>query len=47
MPLFDISNLSYWMLLGMGVALFLFVIASGGGDRAPNRITKSSGIQHF
>jgi len=32
MPLFDISNLPYWILLGMGVALFLFVIASGGGD---------------
>jgi hypothetical protein len=32
MPLFDISNLPYWILLGMGVALFLFVIVSGGGD---------------
>lgn len=32
MPLFDLSNLPYWILLGMGVLLFLFVIVSGGGD---------------
>jgi hypothetical protein len=32
MPLFDRSNLPYWILLAMGVALFLFVIVSGGGD---------------
>ncbi|GAB4379516.1 MAG: DUF1449 family protein [Elainellaceae cyanobacterium] len=32
MPLFDFSNLPYWLLLGMGVLLFLSVIVSGGGD---------------
>jgi hypothetical protein len=31
MPLFDLSNLPYWILLGIGILLFLFVIASGGG----------------
>jgi hypothetical protein len=29
---FDLSNLPYWILLGSGVALYLFVILSGGGD---------------
>jgi hypothetical protein len=32
MPLFDPSNLPYWILLGMGIGLFLFIILSGGGD---------------
>lgn len=32
MPLFDFSNLPYWILLGMGVTLFVFVIVSGSGD---------------
>lgn len=32
MPLFDSSNLPYWILLGMGVCLFLFIILSGSGD---------------
>lgn len=30
--LFDLSNLPYWVLLGIGVLLFIFVIVSGGGD---------------
>ncbi len=30
--IFDAANLGYWVLLGMGVLLFLFVIFSGGGD---------------
>lgn len=29
---FDRSNLPYWLLLGMGLLLFLVVILSGGGD---------------
>lgn len=32
MPLFDFSNLPYWILLGTGVSLFLFVILAGGGE---------------
>lgn len=32
MPLFDSSNLPYWILLGIGVLLFLFIILFGGGD---------------
>lgn len=32
MPLFDLSNLPYWLLLGLGVLLFLLIIVSGGGD---------------
>lgn len=32
MPLFDSSNLPYWILLGVGVLLFLFIIVFGGGD---------------
>lgn len=30
--LFDLANLSYWILLGIGVLLFLVVIVSGVGD---------------
>ena len=30
--MFDLANLSYWILLGIGVLLFLLVIVSGGGD---------------
>lgn len=30
--LFDLSNLPYWIFLGMGVLLYVFVIVSGGGD---------------
>ncbi|MEB3225694.1 MAG: DUF1449 domain-containing protein [Synechococcus sp.] len=30
--IFDPSNLGYWVLLGSGVLLYLFVIFSGGGD---------------
>jgi hypothetical protein len=30
--LFHSANLSYWILLGIGVVLFLLVIFSGGGD---------------
>lgn len=30
--LFDLSNLPYWILLGIGVLLFLFIIVSGGGE---------------
>lgn len=30
--LFDSANLSYWILLGIGILLFLLVIVSGGGD---------------
>jgi hypothetical protein len=30
--LFDLTNLPYWILLGMGVLLFLVVIFVGGGD---------------
>ncbi|AFZ54775.1 OB-fold-containig protein [Cyanobacterium aponinum UTEX 3222] len=30
--LFDIANLTYWIFLGIGVLLFLFVIISGGGE---------------
>ncbi|AFY37748.1 hypothetical protein Lepto7376_1399 [[Leptolyngbya] sp. PCC 7376] len=30
--IFDTANLGYWVLLGTGVLLFLFVIFSGGGD---------------
>ncbi len=30
--LFDWANLSYWILLGIGVFLYLFVIFSGGGE---------------
>ena len=29
---FDRANLPYWILLGAGVSLFLFVINAGGGD---------------
>ena len=32
MPLFDGSNLPYWILLGLGVLLFIFIIVFGGGD---------------
>ncbi len=32
MPLFDGSNLPYWILLGLGVLLFVFIIVFGGGD---------------
>jgi hypothetical protein len=32
MPLFDLANLPYWILLGMGILLFLSVIVSGGGN---------------
>ncbi|MBD2464079.1 DUF1449 family protein [Oscillatoria sp. FACHB-1407] len=32
MPLFHLSNLPYWIFLGLGVSLFLFVILAGGGD---------------
>lgn len=32
MPLFDFSNLPYWILLSIGIMLFVFVIISGGGD---------------
>ncbi|GAB4477854.1 MAG: DUF1449 family protein [Elainellaceae cyanobacterium] len=34
MPIFDTANLPYWVLLGIGVALFLVVIFAGGGDDA-------------
>lgn len=30
--LFDLTNLPYWIFLGMGVLLFILVIVSGGGD---------------
>ncbi|ACB00626.1 MULTISPECIES: OB-fold-containig protein [Cyanophyceae] len=30
--IFDASNLGYWVLLGSGILLYLFVIFSGGGD---------------
>ena len=30
--LFNSANLSYWILLGIGILLFLLVIVSGGGD---------------
>lgn len=30
--LFDAANLSYWILLVIGILLFLLVIVSGGGD---------------
>lgn len=30
--LFDLANLAYWMFLCIGIALFLLVIVSGGGD---------------
>lgn len=30
--IFDAANLGYWVLLGTGVFLYLFVIFSGGGD---------------
>ena len=30
--MFNLANLSYWVLLGIGVLLFLLVIVSGGGD---------------
>lgn len=30
--LFDLTNLIYWIFLGIGVLLFLFVIISGGGE---------------
>ncbi|OKH19804.1 OB-fold-containig protein [[Limnothrix rosea] IAM M-220] len=30
--IFDAANLGYWVLLGLGIVLFLFVIFSGGGD---------------
>lgn len=30
--LFALANLPYWIFLGSGVVLFLFVILSGGGD---------------
>lgn len=30
--LFNLANLPYWMLLAIGVALFLLVIVSGGGE---------------
>ncbi len=30
--MFDLSNLPYWILLGMGILLYLFIIVSGGGD---------------
>lgn len=30
--IFDAANLGYWILLGTGVLLYLFVIFSGGGD---------------
>ncbi len=30
--LFDPANLTYWIFLGIGVLLFLFVIISGGGE---------------
>jgi Protein of unknown function (DUF1449) len=36
MPLFDLSNLPYWILLGIGVLLFMLVIISGGGDDDPD-----------
>jgi hypothetical protein len=31
--LFSLANLSYWLLLGLGILLFLLVIASGGGEQ--------------
>lgn len=30
--LFNLANIPYWIFLGVGVLLFVFVIASGGGD---------------
>lgn len=30
--IFDTANAGYWILLGTGVLLYLFVIVSGGGD---------------
>ncbi|NER78095.1 MAG: YqiJ family protein [Leptolyngbya sp. SIO1D8] len=30
--MFSLTNLPYWMFLGTGILLFLFVIFSGGGD---------------
>ncbi|MFE4107373.1 DUF1449 domain-containing protein [Almyronema epifaneia] len=30
--IFDLANLPYWIFLGTGILLFLFVILSGGGD---------------
>jgi hypothetical protein len=30
--IFDTANLGYWILLGTGVLLYVFVILSGGGD---------------
>ena len=31
--LFDIANLPYWVLLGIGVTLFAIAISAGGGDQ--------------
>jgi hypothetical protein len=43
--LFDLSNLPYWIVMGLGVLLFTFVIASGGSDRLIGCVgTVSSGI---